>query len=168
MTTKTILFAALLCFIIGSVSAQEKDLKANTSQEINKASNIANLLNSQTFEFIANTAFPTSGSPKNLVGSGYSVTFSPEEIVSNLPFYGRAYSGMALSRDKGMRFKGKPENFTIVNNKEYQVNTIVNDEGNTYEIALSVSESGFASLSISSNDRGVISYQGEVLLSSKN
>lgn len=159
---RILLFTALFCFVLGSISAQEKDIKANTIQETNETSNIARMLNSGTFEFIANTAFPISGTPKNLVGSGYSVTFSPKEIVSNLPFYGRAYSGMALGRDNGMRFQGKPENFTIVNNKEYQVNTTVNDDGNVYVIALSVSDSGYASLSISSNDRGTISYQGEI------
>ncbi len=162
MKIQSLLFVTLFCFTLGIASAQEKDIKANTSQETENISNTEKLLNSKSFEFIANTAFPTSGTPKNLVGSGYSVTFSPEKIVSNLPFYGRAYSGMALGRDNGMRFQGKPENFTIVNDKEYQVNTTVNDEGNTYVIALSVSDSGYASLSISSNDRGTISYQGEV------
>jgi hypothetical protein len=163
MKSPTILFVALFCFILGNTSAQEKDLKANTSKETVETSNIANLLNSKTFEFIANTAYPASGSPKNLVGSSYSVTFSSEMVLSNLPFYGRAYSGMALSRDKGMRFKGKPENYTIEKNNEYQVNATVNAENDTYEISLSVSESGYAYLSISSNDRGTISYQGEIV-----
>ncbi|SRX76181.1 DUF4251 domain-containing protein [Aequorivita antarctica] len=162
MKTSNLLFAVLFYFILVSALAQEKDIKASTSQETENTSNIENLLNSKTFEFVANTAFPISGTPKNLVGSGYSVTFSPEKIVSNLPFYGRAYGGMALGRDKGMRFQGKPKNFTIEKNKEYKVNTTVNDEGNTYLIALSVNDSGYASLTISSNDRGTISYQGEV------
>ncbi|MEH6764907.1 MAG: DUF4251 domain-containing protein [Aequorivita antarctica] len=162
MKTSNLLVAVLFYFILGSALAQEKDIKASTSQETENTSNIENLLNSKTFEFVANTAFPTSGTPKNLVGSGYSVSFSPEKIVSNLPFYGRAYGGMALGRDKGMRFQGNPKNFTIEKNKEYKVNTTVNDEGNTYVIALSVNDSGYASLTISSNDRGAISYQGEV------
>ncbi len=163
MRTRNILFSALFCFILGSASAQEKDIKTNTSQETKDTSNIGNLLNSKTFEFIANTAFPTIGAPKNLVGSNYSVTFSPEMIISNLPFYGRGYSGMALGRDKGMRFQGKPENFTVEKNKEYQVNATVNGESDTYSISISVSSSGFATLAISSNDRGIITYQGEIV-----
>ncbi|MBK5213831.1 MAG: DUF4251 domain-containing protein [Flavobacteriaceae bacterium] len=161
------LFAAFFCFILGSVKAQENAIKANTNQETNDTNNIENLLNSKTFEFVANTAYPTSGIPKNLVGSNYSVTFSPEKIVSNLPFYGRAYSGMALGRDKGMRFQGKPENFTIEKNKEYQGSATVNAENDTYEISLSVSSSGYATITISSNDRGTISYQGEIVETQK-
>ncbi|MDC8000176.1 DUF4251 domain-containing protein [Aequorivita todarodis] len=163
MKIQSLLVIALFCFTLGNASAQEKDLKVNANQVTENSSNIERLLNSKSFEFIANTAFPTGGTPKNLVGSGYSVTFSPEKIVSNLPFYGRAYSGMASGPDKGMRFQGKPENFTIAKNKEYQVNTIVNENGNTYGITLSVSDSGYASLSISSNARGTINFQGEIL-----
>src|SRR5690606_23006200 len=106
--------------------------------------------------------YPLSGSPKNVVGSDYSVTFSPEMVVSNLPFFGRAYRGMKMGRDKGMRFKGKPENFQIEKAKEFQLSTVVND-GDAYKISLSVANSGNATLTISSNSRGTITYQGEVV-----
>ncbi len=164
MKANTFLFTLLFSFIfLGCATSKEKGIERNTNQQNVDTSSLGNLLNSKNFEFIANTVFPTTGSPKNLVGSGYSVTFSPEMIISNLPFYGRAYSGMALSRDKGMRFKGKPEDFTVENNNEYQINATVNGENDTYEISMSVGESGFATLAISSNDRGTISYQGEVV-----
>ncbi len=164
MKTYSILFTVLFCFIFpASVVSQEKDLKANTNQETSAISAVASLLNSKTFEFIANTTYPTSGIPKNLVGSNYSMTFSPKMIISNLPYYGRGYSTIAISRDKGMRFEGTPENFIIKKDREYQVRASVNSENDTYEISLSVSDSGYASLSISSNNRGTISYQGEVV-----
>lgn len=162
MKTLKILFGILFCFVLASASAQEKNLKGNTGKETTYEEGISVLLNSKTFDFIANTMYPTTGTPKNLVGSGYSVSFSPEMIISQLPFYGRAYSGIAMDRDKGMRFKGKPEHFNIEKNKDYQINTIVND-GDTYQLSLSVSDSGNATLSISSNNRGTISYHGEVV-----
>ncbi len=155
MKALRIFSAVVVFFIFGNVFAQNETEKEQTS--------IETLLNSKNFEFIANTAIPLSGPTKNLVGSNYSITFTPEMAISNMPFYGRAYSGMALGRDKGMRFKGKPENFTIEKTGEYQVSTTVNTENDTYEISLSVSDSGYATLTISSNDRGTISYQGEVV-----
>ena len=161
---KIFLLIAFFCIAFGNLTAQEKNKKA---QETVKADSnrVEHLLDSHTFEFIANTVLPTGESSKNLVGSGYSITFSPEQIVSNLPFYGRGYSGMAIGRDKGMRFKGTAENFTVEKGKEYQVNTTVKD-GDTFEISLSVSNSGYATLTISSNNRGTISYSGEVVGSS--
>lgn len=138
---------------------------ANAQDETEKTqSSIETLLNSQSFEFIANTAIPLSGPTKNLVGSNYSITFSPEMVISNMPFYGRAYSGMTMGRDKGMRFKGVPENFTLINSKNgYEVTTSVKGENDTYVISITTGNSGFATLSISSNDRGTISYQGEII-----
>lgn len=163
MKTHTLLLSALFCFIIGSTSAQEKNIEANPNKEITDTGRITELLKSKTFEFIANTVYPASGTPKNLVGSGYSVTFSPEIIISNLPFYGRGYTGMTMGRDKGMRFEGTPENFTISEKNDYEINATVNGESDTYSISMEVSVSGYATLTISSNDRGTITYQGEVI-----
>lgn len=164
MKTSKFLFATLFCFILGSATAQEKSLKAHSNKETIDNGRIAVLLNSKTFEFMANTVYPSSGAPKNLVGSDYSVTFSPEMINSHMPFYGRAYAGMTMGRDKGMRFKGKPETFIVENNaKGYEVHTIVKDENDSFSISISVSESGYATLTISSNNRETISYHGEIV-----
>ncbi len=160
MKTQGILFAMLFCFLLGSASAQ--DIKTNSKTEVANIDKLGTLLDSKTFEFVATRAFPTTGTPKNLAGSSYSVTFSPEVIISTLPFYGRAYSGIGMDEDKGMRFKGKPENFIIKSKKGYQLNTTVKD-GDTYNISLSVNDSGYARLTISSNDRETISYQGEIV-----
>ena len=151
-----IFYTLLVLFIFGSATAQVKVEKASNS--------IETLLNSKNFEFIANTMIPMSGGTKNLVGSNYSITFTPEMIVSNMPFYGRAYSGMTLNRDKGMRFKGKPENFTVnKSDKDFEINAEVEGENDTYFISITVGNSSFATLTISSNDRGTISYQGEII-----
>ena len=165
MKTHSLLFAALLCFSLGSVSAQEKDLKSDSAtMEIDTdTGRIAGLLNSKSFEFVANTVFPIGDTPKNLVGNGYSVSFTPEMIISNLPYYGRGYTGMTLGRDKGMRFEGAPENFIISGEKDYEVSAVVNGDTDTYTISMSVSISGYATLSISSDDRGTITYQGEIV-----
>ncbi len=156
MKTFTILSVFLIFLVFGQVHSQEKTEKTNSSIEI--------LLNSKNFKFIANTAIPLSGPTRNLVGSNYSITFTHEMVVSNMPFYGRAYSGMAYGRDKGMRFKGKPEDFNVVNTaKGFEASASVKGENDTYFISISVGNSGFATLSISSNDRATISYEGEIV-----
>ena len=156
MKTQHILYFVLIFFSFGQVNSQGKTEKAKSS--------IETLLNSKNFEFIANTAIPLTGAPKDLVGSNYSITFTPEKVISYMPFYGRAYSGMAYGRDKGMRFEGKPEDFIITNTgKGYEINANVKGENDTYIISIITGNSGFATLSISSNDRGTISYQGEIV-----
>jgi hypothetical protein len=156
MKALRIFYSLFVLFIFGSAAAQEKTEKSNSS--------IETLLNSKNFEFIANTAIPLTGATRDLVGSDYSITFTPEMVISNMPFYGRAYSGMAYGRDKGMRFKGKPENFNITNSdKGYEITVTVKGESDTYVISISAGNSSFATLSISSDDRGTITYQGEIV-----
>lgn len=165
MKFTTFAMAALFYFTLSYASAQDRNLAESTDQDsiMPNTGRIAELLDSKTFEFIANSVYPLEGTPKNLVGSGYSVSFSPEMIISNLPFYGRAYAGMATGRDQGMRFKGAPENFTINENNDYELKATVNGESDTYSISMSISVSGYAKLSISSSDRATITYQGEVV-----
>ncbi|QQX75467.1 MULTISPECIES: DUF4251 domain-containing protein [Aequorivita] len=163
MKKRIFLFIALFCFTLSSLNAQNKTTKTQPTAETEQTQTEI-LLNSKNFEFIANTAIPLSGPTKNLVGSNYSITFTPEMVTSNMPFYGRAYSGMIMGRDKGMRFKGKPEDFIITSAKNgYNVTTTIKGETDIYVISISVGYSSFATLSISSNDRGTISYQGEIV-----
>lgn len=162
MKTRNILFAVLFCFILGGVNAQDKTAKAQLAPKAEQSKTEV-LLNSKTFEFIANTMYPMGQSSKNLVGSDYSVTFSPEMIISNMPFYGRSYSAMAIGKDKGMRFKGAPEDFTVEKiRRGYEVKTTVKNDRDTFSLLLTVSDSGYATLSISTNNRETISYHGEV------
>jgi hypothetical protein len=156
MKTKHHVLLVLLLFVVGLGFSQDR----NTSDK----ENIGRLVSSEKFEFVATTVLPMGQAPKNLVGSGYSVVFSSEEIISNMPFYGRGYSGMALGRDKGMRFKGKPEKYTIEQSKKgFEVNTVVKTDSDTFSISVSIGNSGYATLTISSNNRSTVSYQGEVI-----
>ncbi len=163
MKKQFILVVALIGLFIGSVNAQEKAAKAEmTMQE--EQSEIAVLLNSKNFEFIANTAYPQSMSPKDLVGNNYSVTFTPERIVSFMPFYGRSYKATASAHERAMNFEGSPEDYKLEQTKKgYLVTAKVTDENAIYTISMSVSDSGYATLNLSRNDSGAISYQGEVV-----
>ncbi|CAM3293825.1 DUF4251 domain-containing protein [Aequorivita lipolytica] len=164
MKTTNILSVVLFCFIFGSVNAQDKKVKAQLANKAEQ-SEIDILLNSKSFEFIANTALPLGQPPRNLVGSNYSVTFSPDLIISNMPFYGRSYSTTMVSgRDKGMRFKDAPEIFTVEKQgKGFEVRAKVKNDNETYTVLLIVSASGYATLSITTNDRQIMDYQGEVV-----
>ena len=164
MKIHKILFSALFFFILGNAIAQEMSTKAKSNIESTETGRIDILLNSKNFEFIANTVYPSGGPSKNLVGSEYSITFTPEMIVSNMPFYGRAHSTIAMAQDTGMRFKGIPEKLVIEKNlKGYEILSKVQDENDNFSISMSVSESGYATLTIKSNNRGTISYYGEVV-----
>lgn len=162
MKTSFILMLVVSTFLFcGNISAQiQKDKPAN---QVIVSDPVKTLLDSKNFEFLANTMLPMGQASKNLVGSEYSVRFSQEMIVSDLPFYGVAHRGMGVGLDKGMRFQGRPTDFSVQDSeKGYQINASVKTDDDRFDISMHVSKSGYATLTIESKNRESISYDGEV------
>ncbi len=87
----------------------------------------------------------------------------PDLIKSYLPFFGRGYSGIAYGGDNGMDFEGKPKVYTIEKTKKaYVIKAEVKGERDSYSIILSVYFEGNAYLSVNSNNRSSISYDGSI------
>jgi len=163
MNFKISLLVLFLAIFATTTFAQEKSKKQiKEEQKIEKQKHIDTLVNSKTFVFNATRALPQGGKSINLTSS-YDVKFSPDLIESNLPFYGRAYSGVGYGGDSGMKFEGKPEEFTVTKGKKnYSINAVVKGSNDTYRLSLSVSFEGSGSLSITSNNRSFISYNGDI------
>jgi len=160
------LWALLLFLVLISVSgsAQEKSKKQiKEEQKKEKQKQTDSLLFAKDFVFVPGTALPQGGKTMNIAASSYSVIFKPEHIKSYMPFYGRAYSGVGYGSDEGMMFEGKPEEFTVsLGKKNYLVKAVVKGKSDTYILSLTVSFTGSASLTVTSNNRSSISYNGEI------
>lgn len=162
---KWIIAQLLLLVFIGTfqVSAQSKDRKAvKEKRRIEKENEISVLIESKTFEFRANRAIPTGYKSVDLTTNPNFVKFTPDLIVSAMPFFGRAYSA-SYSGDAGLKFEGKPENYTVEKKgNSYEIEAKVRSSNDSFTINLSVSFNGSSSMSISSNNRTTISYHGEI------
>jgi hypothetical protein len=160
MKTKIAILGILFSFSMTSGFSQEKsrkEIKAERKLEQQKQTEA--MMNAKEFVFIGKTAMPQGGRSVNLTTNSNYVKFHPDRIESDMPFYGRAYSG----GDTGMEFDGKPEEYTITKaKKNYQIEAVVKGEHDTYKILLSVGFEGSASLSIISNNRSSISYSGDI------
>ena len=164
MRAKISILAVILTFIIATGFAQEKSKKQiKEEKKIEKQKQVDSLVNAKTFDFEARTALPTGYKSVNLTNNANYVKFRPDFIESYMPFYGQAYSGVGYGNDDGLKFTGKPEEFTITKGKKnYQVNATVKGEKDTFRLSLSVSFEGSTSLTIISNNRSAISYSGEI------
>ncbi|MDN3723563.1 DUF4251 domain-containing protein [Aequorivita sp. SDUM287046] len=154
-----------LCLSIGNLGfAQEetkKQQKAERKAELNKE--IAQLIDSREYAFVANTVLPLSLPPINLNPGSADVIFGPEMVTSNLPFFGVAYSGADLSHDQGMAFSGAPTNYKIKNRKKtYDIEMDIKTDNDSYSLSLSVGLDGNALLTISSTHRSDVSYSGNI------
>lgn len=165
MKKHSCLILALIALAVTSVYSQDNDKKASREEKkVEQQAQMEKLVTSKTFVFVGVTAYPLGQVPVDLGSNTNSVTFTPELIQSDMPFYGTGYSGMAMGRDTGMRFSGKPEDFTVVKGeKGYEINMGVRGETDMYTISVVVGFEGSATLTISSIDRSTISYQGEIV-----
>ncbi len=165
MSRKISILAIIFSIILNPLFSQEKSKRAlKEEKKIEKQQQVEALVNSKEFTFIAKKAQPQGSRSIDLSTNQGTVKFHPEMVESDMPFFGRAYSGAGYGGDSGMKFKGNPDEFTVVKKKNnYQVSAVVKGERDTYKLFLSISISGSASLSISSNNRSYIGFPVELV-----
>jgi hypothetical protein len=169
MKTRISILMVVLSLLSASGYSQEKTKKElKEEKEIEQQRQTEALVNSKDFIFIARTAIPSGMKSVNLTSNTNYVKFQPEMIESELPYYGRAYGSVGYGGDSGVKFKGKPDEFSVVKGKKnFEVQVIYKGETDKYTLNLTVSYSGSASLSITSNNRSSISYNGEIMAPEK-
>ena len=164
MNSKFLLCVIILSTMITTGFSQEKtrrELKEEKKYE--KQKQIEAMVNAKEFVFVARTALPSGMRSVNLTTNTNFVKFQPEMIDSFMPYFGRGYSGIGYGSDTGLKFKEKPEVFNIVMKKKaFQIDATVKTTNDVFRLSLSVGFEGGTSLSITSNNRSTISYQGDI------
>jgi hypothetical protein len=163
MKTRCIQLILLAWIAAMPAVAQKSDRKAEKEKKrLEKEKEIAALIDSKTFVFRADRAIPTGYRSVDLTTNPNFVNFSPEKIVSAMPYFGKAYTSH-YSGDTGLKFEGQPESYTVEKKKKnYEIEAKVKTTNDFFTINLSVSFEGSSSMSISSNNRTTISYNGEI------
>ena len=164
MIIRNIFWLILLTLIPCTVFSQEKSKKElKEERKLEQQKKTEELVNSKTFVFKGTTAHPQGGRSVNLTTTSNFVKFSPDEIESDMPFYGRAYSGAGYGGSSGMTFKGKPEEFTVEKTKKgFYIRASVKADTDSYQLSLTVGNEGNTSLTISSVTRSSMSYSGNI------
>lgn len=159
-----IVMIVFTAFSFTNVIAQEKSKKEiKEEKKLEKQKQIALLVESKEFVFVATRVMPQSGRTINLT-TDYFAEFQPEFIKADLPFFGRAFSGIGYGgSDSGINFEGKPTVFSIEKKKKaYYIKVDVRGERDSYSLMLTVYFEGSATLSVNSNNRSSISYDGDI------
>lgn len=163
----SLVYALLVFFMIATVdnvAAQEKSKKQLKGEmKLEEQKQMALLVESKEFLFVATRALPQSGNALNLT-SYYFAEFRPELIKCDLPFFGRAFSGTGYGgSDGGISFEAKPSDYSIEKkDKYYYIKVGVRGDRDVYTLMLNIFFNGSASLSVTSNNRGPISFDGSI------
>jgi hypothetical protein len=157
----TLLF--VLFVFSNAVEAQEKSKKQiKKEKKLEKQNQIALLVASKEFVFNVQRVVPQGGRTFNPT-SPYSVEFKHELINSHLPYIGRGFGGIGYGGDEGMIFEGKPSVYTVEKTKKaYQIKAEVQGKNDTFSMMLTVYFDGNGYLTINSNNRSPISYDGDI------
>lgn len=137
------------------------------------------IVKDKTYTFVANTAIPMSntdinkvlnmmpgaqgGGSINLTGSQYDVRITADSVIAYLPYYGRAFNAPMNPSEGGIKFTSKDFTYKESKNKRgnytIQINTKDTKQDN-YNLTLSISTTGYASLTASSNNKQPIMFNG--------
>jgi ABC-type oligopeptide transport system substrate-binding subunit len=150
--------ALLGASVYAAENPQKQDKKQKQKEQTEK------LVNSKHFQFVARQAMPLGGKTLDLTTNPNFVRFYPDSIQADMPFFGRAYN-VPYGGTGGIKFDGKPKKFDITPQKKgkgYLIQATVNDTNDSYSMTLSISNSGYGTLTINSNNRNSISYYGQI------
>lgn len=156
---KTIKLICLFFPLVSSFIAYSQDSKEE--QKSAKAAEISNLVETKHFVFRPQSATASRGATQQL-SYGYSLAVSPDEVVSDLPYFGRAYSAPINPSDGGIKFKSTEFDYTVKNRKKggWDITLVPKDVNNAPKVYLSVAANGNTSLRVISTNRESISFSG--------
>lgn len=169
---------SILTVALTVLPSDARNEQRKTRREIRKEQRmeeVHSLLTSGRYEIVVSKAFPMSGRMINLT-SKYSLQVRQDTLVSNLPYFGRAYS-IPYGGGDGLNFEvvNSEEEQNLIYRSDIRTSSIDKDSSRTSRISIravtdedvfdfniTVYAEGSANISVTSNQRQPISYSGEV------
>ncbi|QSW88029.1 MULTISPECIES: DUF4251 domain-containing protein [Flavobacterium] len=155
-----VMLISILSFSVYGQEKTKKELKAE--KELKKQKEIEALIDAKNFVFEAQKLTPQGGRLINLDYGVYFLKFNEEKTTCDLPFFGRGFN-VGYGSDGGIKFEGKPENLKIEKKKKsFILKTTVKGKDDVYDLMFTIFFDGGTSLSVNSNNRSPIFYDGEI------
>jgi hypothetical protein len=144
---------AFLCLPALGWAQNKKDRKAE----------IKRIVEAQNYVFKAQTALPIAGATRQLT-SDFDLQVSKDTIVSDLPYFGRAYTAPLNPSEGPLQFTSTDFQYTVSNNKKggWNITITPKDRTDPRELIMTIFDNGSASMVVNSNNRQPISFHGYV------
>jgi hypothetical protein len=164
MKTRYSILILMFLFVITASYSQESGKKSKEERKLELQKQTEDLMNSKIFLFVGNTAYSEGGKSVAISSGPNTVSFSPDLIKSNLPFFGTAKTASAgYGGQSGYTFEGKPDEYTVDSTKKgYTVKAVVKSGNDNFTMNLTISPEGGANLSVYSINRSSMRYNGEI------
>lgn len=160
---------AVLCLLAFNANAQTD--KATTTKIVNDKNFIfvatsATPLNTMDVTNVLNKmAGPPTGGTINLSTGNYDLRITPDSLISYLPFYGRAFNVTSYggnNDESGYKFTSTKFSYETKKGRKKGWNIAIQtkDVRDNVRMNLSISEGGYATLSVVSNNKQSITFNG--------
>lgn len=167
---KNLITLFISLFLVSSISfAQTKKEKKQLKEEqkVQGFEEMKTLIDSNTFEFIGEWAISHRGRRINLITNPTFLRMNNQEADAFFPFFGERYSGAGAygSDSGGIEFKTEVTNYDVSyidKKKQVRIKFNAPGKGEKFEITMLVFSNGNASVTITSNNRSIMKYDGSV------
>jgi len=164
------LFSLVIVFVLAFLSpsfAQKKksDHKKSKQEEKNtKFVAVKKLIEGRNFVFDANMAFPAGGQPIDLMSNPGQLVVRKDMAYAGLPYVGQSHVSTYGTQNVGMDFKGKMRDVKFrVNEKKRKIYFSFRvTQNDSYNVSMEIGYDGGCSVSIISQRKTSISYNGLV------
>lgn len=157
---KTVKYISLLFLLVSSFMVYAQDSKEE--QKASQEAKVKEMVETKHFVFQAQSATASRGANRQL-SYGYSIAVTPDEVVADLPYFGRAYQAGYNPSEGGIKFTSTEFDYIIKNRKKggWDITIIPKDVVNdSPKVYLSVTTSGNTSVRVLSRNRESISFSG--------
>ena len=165
------IFKLFVTFLLGLIAL---NVIAQTDKATTKK-----IVDAKSYVFVATSAIPLNtidisnvmskmngninGGTINLTGNNYDLKIMPDSIISFLPYYGRSFTAPIGSVDSGIKFTSIDFTYEAVKTKKnWQVTIFIKDNKDSPKLNLYIGEGGYASLSVITNNKQSITYNGYI------
>lgn len=164
MKTHKILNKRLLLLLAAFISvAVSYGQDAKQDEQTQKKTAIENSVRSKNYVFVAQTVLPLAGRAINLT-TPYNLKVAGDTLVSDLPYFGRSYVAPVNPADGGIRFTSTDVSYKAKDRKKggWEIVLVPKDTKDVRQMFLTISENGYASLQVLSNNRQSIGFNGYI------
>jgi hypothetical protein len=151
-----LLLLLIASFQIANAQTTKKQKQAAKEAAIKKS------IDAKQYTFVANYVLPQRGGGRVLT-SDYDLRVKPDSVISFLPYFGRAYFDVAYNpTEGGIKFTSTKFGYDVKEKKKggWEITIKPTDAKNTDRLILNISPDGYASLSVTSNNRDFITFDG--------
>lgn len=154
---------ALLVFLVALAGFKINYGQGTNTEKSKNNAELQNLIDSKNYVFVAQTALPIGRRAINLT-SPYDLKVSGDTVVSDLPYFGRAFVAPMDPAEGGIHFTTANVSYSIKDRKKggWEIAILPKDAKDVRQLFLTVSEDGYASLQVTSNNRQSIGYNGYI------